>query len=216
MNMPGLRSLTGFVKVMIYLAFGFSLLAFLYVIGNFIYAMANADDLSHVTMTNIYEFPELAREHAHLPWQTPDGSIAFRMHKLYVELSYLNMPRTMVAAIYLGLLVLLTLFFIGVVQIANMFEDVGCGKPFVIENARRLRIIGFAMAGGAVFQLLWKLGLLVAFHREIDIAGAKVPYMLFAHQMFSPGLFFGGLVVLVISEVFRLGNRLEEEQKLTI
>jgi hypothetical protein len=211
-----LRSITGFVKVIIYLAFGLALIAFIYVSGAFIYTMANANDLSGVTTTTLYELPGLAREQAHLPWQTADGAIKFRMHKLYAELSYLNMPRSMVAASYIGLLVLLTLFFIGVVQMANMFEDVSRGKPFVIENAKRLRIVGLAMVGGAVFQPLWKLGIFLVFSKQIEVAGASVPWIFLIRDVFNPGLFVGGLVVLVISEVFRLGNRLEAEQELTI
>jgi len=216
MKMSGLRSLTGFVKVVISLAFGIALLAMLYVLGSFIYTMANADDLSKVLTTNLYEMPALAREQAGNVWETGDGAIKFRLYKIYGEFSYLNMPRSLVLAAYFRIFVLVALFFIGVVQMANVFEDVSQGRPFVRENAGRLRIIGFAMAGGAIFKFLIQMGTFLVFQDAIAMRGASIPWHWFLKETLSLGLLFGGLIVLVISEVFRLGNRLEKEQELTI
>ena len=216
MKMSGLRSLTGFVKVVIYLAFGISLLAMLNAVGSFIYTMANADDLHKVLTTNLYDMPALAREQAGNAWETHDGAVKFRLYKMYGMFSYLNMPRALVLAVYFRVLVLVALFFIGVVQMANVFEDVSQGRPFVRENARRLRIVGYAMAGGAIFKFVVQMSTLFMFKDAIAIPGTSIPWYWLLKETLSLGLLLGGLVVLVISEVFRLGNRLEEEQELTI
>jgi hypothetical protein len=211
-----LQQLTGFAKVAIYLACGIGLLVFIYGIGGFIYTMVKADDLSGVLTTEILELPALAREQAAGPWETESGAVRYRLHKIYGEFSHLNMPRGMVFVAYLRVLGLWALFIIGTVQMAKVLRDVSQGRAFARENARRLRIVGTAMAGGAIFKLLMYLGVLIAFRSEIEVVGSAIPWMFFVQVAFSPGLFLGGIIVLVISEVFRLGNQLREEQELTV
>lgn len=216
MRVSNLSSLTGLVKAVIYLAFGVSLIVILYSIGSFIYMMSNADDLSKVAATNMYELPALAEELSPDVWATENGAIRFRLYKIYGEFSYLSMPRTLVLATFFRILVLCGLFFIGVVQMANIFEDVGAGKPFVRENAGRLRVVGYAMAGGAIFKFVAQMGTFFLFRNEIAMSGAEIPWIWLLRETLNWGLLAGGLVVLVISEVFRLGNKLQEEQELTV
>jgi hypothetical protein len=216
MRVSNLSSLTGLAKVAIYLAFIGGLLAIVYVLGGFIYVMANADDLSKVSMTNLYKLPELAKEQGANAWEAANGGIRFRLLHVYGEFSYLNMPRGMVLAIFFRLFVQVALFLIGTVQMANMFEDVSRGKPFVLENARRLRNVGYCMAGGAIFTMLAQAGIMLLFRNEIVMKEASFAWYWFIKEIFNPWLFFGGLVVIVISEVFRLGNKLQEEQELTV
>jgi len=209
-------SFTGLAKAVIYLAFGASLLVTLYSVGSFIYMMSNADDLSRVVATNRYELPALAEKLSPDVRQSESGAVGFRLYKIYGDYSYLNMPRRLVLAAFFRELVLCGLFFIGVVQLANMFEDVSMGKPFVRENAARLRVVGYAMAGGALFKLLAQTGTVLLFRGEIEMSGAEIPWLWLLRETFNWGLLAGGIVVLVISEVFRIGNRLQEEQELTV
>jgi len=210
-----LQRVTGFAKVVIYLACVVGLLGLIYATLSFIYTMVKADDLSNVAVTEILELPALAREQAAGPWETESG-IKYRLCKIYGEFSYLNMPRVLVFAAFLRVLGLWALFYIGTVQIARVLRDVSRGKAFARENARRLRIVGYAMAGGAIFKLLMHLGALLLFWSDIAVKGAAVPWIIYISTAFSPGLFLGGIIVIVISEVFRLGNRLQEEQELTV
>lgn len=216
MKYSGLTSLTGLAKAVIYLAFGVALIVILYLVGSFIYMMSNADDLSRVAATNMYEMPALAAEVSSDVWESESGAASFRLHKLYGEFSYLSMPRTLVLAAFFRMLVLCALFFIAAVQLINMFEDVSREKPFAPENAARLRIVGYAMAGGALFKFLVQMGTFVLFRGEIAMRGAEIPWLWLLRESFNWGLFAGGLVVLVISEVFRIGNRLQEEHELTV
>jgi len=211
-----LQRLTGFAKVAIYLACGVGVLGLLYGTGSFIYTMINADDLSHVLVTEILVLPSLAREQAAGPWETESGAVRFRLHKIYGEFSYLNMPRGLQLVAYARVLGLWALFFIGTVQLAKVLRDVSRGKAFVLENARRLRIVGYAMAGGAIFKFLMYLGAVSLFRSGFVVAGAAIPWMVLIRIASSPGLLLGGIIVIVISEVFRLGNQLREEQELTV
>jgi Protein of unknown function (DUF2975) len=216
MKLLQFQRVTGFAKVAIYLACGVGLLFLIYGIGGFIYTMVKADDLSDVLTTEIFELPALAREQPAGPWETESGAVRYRLHKVYGEFSHLNMPRAMVFVAYLRVLGLWVLFVIGTVQMAKVLRDVSQGKAFALENARRFRIVGYAMAGGAIFKFLMYAWGLIAFRSDFVVAGAAIPWMFFVQVAFSPGLFLGGIIVLVISEVFRLGNQLREEQELTV
>ncbi|MDH4271985.1 MAG: DUF2975 domain-containing protein, partial [Candidatus Aminicenantes bacterium] len=125
-------------------------------------------------------------------------------------------PRGLVFAAGLRVLGLWALFFLGTVQLARVLRDVGRGKAFALENARRLRIVGYAMAGGAVFKALMYFGSLIVLRGDIEVVGGVIPWGFFVREASSPGLLLGGIIVIVISEVFRLGNRLQEEQDLTV
>jgi hypothetical protein len=216
MRMLVLKALTGFVKVVVNLAVIVALLGLVYIIGSFIYLMVNADDLGKITATNLYSLPVLAKDLGAHPWEATSGKVSFRLVHLYGEFSYLNMPRGMVLAVFFRLFIQWLLFFIGTVQMVNIFEDVSAGRPFVRENASRLRIVGGAMAGGALFAVLAQAGVFVLYWQEIMMKDTSFAWYWFVRDAFSPGLFFGGVIVLVISEVFRLGNRLQEEQELTV
>jgi hypothetical protein len=204
-----LQRLTGFAKVAIYFACGIGVLGLLYGTASFIYTMINANDLSHVLVTEIVELPSLAREQE-------GGAVRFRLHKIYGEFSHLNMPRGLQLVAYARVLGLWALFFIGTVQLAKVLRDVSQGKAFILENARRLRIVGYAMAGGAIFKFLMYLGTVSLFRSGFVVEGAAIPWMIFVRIASSPGLLLGGIIVIVISEVFRLGNQLREEQELTV
>lgn len=211
-----LQHVTGFSKLAIYLACGIGLLGIIYTTGSFIYTMVKADDLSNVLVTETLELPLLTREQTAGPWATENGAVRFRLHKIYGEFSYLNMPRVLVFAAGLRVLGLWALFFLGTMQLAKVLRDVGRGKAFAFENARRLRVVGFAMAGGAVFKALMFLGTLIVFRGDIKVAGGVIPWVYYLQSALSPGLLLGGIIVIVISEVFRLGNQLQEEQALTV
>ncbi|HVO77155.1 MAG TPA: DUF2975 domain-containing protein [Candidatus Bathyarchaeia archaeon] len=216
MKMFELKALTGFVKVVINVAVVVALLVLVYIFGSFIYVMANADDLHKITASNLYSLPTFAREIGARAWEAEGEGVKFRLVHVFGEFSYLSMPRSMVLAIFLRLFGQWVLFFIGLVQMVNIFEDVSAGRPFVRENAKRLRIVGYAMAGSTLYAMLAQLGIFVLFWKQIMMKEASFTWYWFLKDAFSPGLLFGGLVVIVISEVFRLGNKLQEEHELTV
>ncbi|MDH4270360.1 MAG: DUF2975 domain-containing protein [Candidatus Aminicenantes bacterium] len=211
-----LDRVTVFARVVIYLACGICLLGLVYSTLSFIYVMFKADDLSDVLVTETLELPTLTQEQAARPWVAESGTGRFRLYKIYGEFSYLKMPRVLAFMAYIRVLGLWALFFIGTVQMARLLRDVSRRKAFARDNARRLRIVACAMVGGALLKFIMMLGPLIVFRDDIKVVGSSIPWGRYIWWASSPGLLLGAVIVIVISEVFRLGNRLQEDQELTV
>lgn len=216
MKYERLGRVTWAVRAGIYLAFAFSILMLLYLTGTFIYALTHADDLDANLATNVYVMPALKEGADRSVYESLSGAVRFRLDETYGAFTWLNMPREIVFAVYFHLFIIWFLFFISVRELANLFEDVGAGKPFVAENARRLRVVGYCMAGGGIFNAVYKIVSYFAFYEDVIFPGAGIPWRLYVMEDLNLGLIFGGFVVLAVSEVFRIGNRLQEDQELTV
>ena len=114
-------------------------------------------------------------------------------------------PGAMAAvAVYVGGLV----FIVG--RLRRVFVTLTQGDPFQPLNVRRLRLIGFALAGIELFSYLvrailrwWEM------RTDLDVDLDVV-------QGFDLTIWFAVLVVFVLAEVFREGARLRREAELTI
>ncbi len=112
----------------------------------------------------------------------------------------------MVAA--LGLVIIMWVLY----QLRAVFATLKAGTPFVGANAGRIRWIGIAIIAGEVLKSF--------------VVGLEHYYVM--THFSSDGLNFGtsfeiqgvtiivGFTVIVISEVFRLGSQLEQDQSLTV
>lgn len=141
-----------------------------------------------------------------------DGETTARFGKLHGELKFPVQPGVFLtgsvalAALLLGLLLWI------VTEVRNVFRSLSLGMPFVVANARRIRRVG--------------IGVIVA-----ELANTAIVYFwsAYASERFTAGglsftasvdvnliTIVGGLVILVIAEVFQEGARLQEEQSLTI
>ena len=112
----------------------------------------------------------------------------------------------MVAA--LGIVIIMWVLY----QLRAVFATLRAGTPFVGANAIRIRWIGIAIIAGEVLKSL--------------VVGLEHYYVM--THFAADGLNFGtsfeiqgvtiivGFTVIVISEVFRMGTRLEEDQSLTV
>lgn len=216
MKFADLRPVTGIVRAGIYLAFAASIVVLLYLAGSFVYALTHTDDLGANIASNVYLMPSFEERIAESVHESRTGAVRFRLHEVYGVFTWLNMPREIVFAVYFHLFILWLLFFIGVRELANVFENVGAGNPFAPENARRLRIVGLCMAGGGIFKILYTIVSFAVFYDDVIIPGARLPWRFIITEDLNLGLIFGGFVVLAISEVFRAGNRLQEDQNLTV
>ena len=101
--------------------------------------------------------------------------------------------------------------FLAVVQfiinrLRRVFQTLTAGDPFQPDNVKRLRAIGFALAGLEVISYFTRLISNWVFRDDIE----SVRY--------TPNLtaWFAVLVVFVLAEVFREGARLRNEAELTI
>lgn len=86
------------------------------------------------------------------------------------------------------------------------------GQPFVAENARRLRTVGLAVCG------LWLVDLTMQFLSQ-RLAASQFALVEGSFPWFGElnlQTLFMGLLVLVISQVFRIGTMLQEDHDATI
>jgi len=127
----------------------------------------------------------------------------------HINLDTISIAGPWVGPAAAGLLLIADLYLVGgiivVDRLRNIFRTLIGGDPFHPENARRLRVIGAALAilelGRYAVAALARLIL----HGAIHISGGV-----------SLTTWFAVLVILVLSEVFREGARLRGEAELTI
>jgi hypothetical protein len=86
------------------------------------------------------------------------------------------------------------------------------GSPFIPENPKRLKTIGYLVAfGGPFFGLLNHIyGRVHVYQLKIPNAELNVPVDIY------PFAIFLGLVILLIGQIFAYGVRLQTEQDLTV
>ena len=216
MKIFGPRSLAGGLKVIIYIAFGLGILYFLYQMWGFTMIFRHADDLGQYMdmSSSIYQLTD--QEPGHREYRSENGRVRLTLHGLYGELRYRNVTRRVVLIIWFGELVLFLCFFLAIVQLANIFEDLSAGKVFEADSARRLRRVGLAVVGATLFSPLWNVLWVWLFRGDIIVPGTRIPWILFVWTRVNLGLLLGGLLLLVVAEAFHIGFKLQEEQQLTV
>lgn len=97
-------------------------------------------------------------------------------------------------------------------QLRRITATLVAEDPFRAENAGRIRIIGFAILVGSLFKSA--IATMVGYFVMENVVAQGIEF----NARLSPDgtVIFLGLVVLVLSEVFRQGAMLKEEQDLTI
>ncbi len=216
MKTIGPRSLAGGLKVLTYIAFGLGVLYFLYQMWGFTVIFRHADDLGqymHMS-SSIYQLTDQQPEHRE--YRSENGRVRLSLHDLYGELRYRNMTRRVLLVIWLGELVLFFCFFLAIIELANLFEDLGAGKVFEADSGRRLRRIGLAVVGATLFSPLWNVLWVWLFRGDVIVPGTRIPWILVVWTRVNLGLLLGGLLLLVVAEAFRIGHKLRQEQELTV
>lgn len=216
MKTVGPRSLAGGLKVICYIAFALGILYFLYQMWAFAMIYRHADDLGKYGLksSSIYQLP--GEEFGHREYRSENGRVRLTLHNLYGELQYRNMTRRVVLIIWIGELVLFFCFFLAIIELANLFEDLSAGKVFEPDSARRLRRVGLAVVAGTLFSPLWNVLWICLFRGDIVVPGTRIPWIVFVWTRVNLGLLLGGLLLLVVAEAFRIGHRLDEERQLTV
>ena len=129
------------------------------------------------------------------------GTLRFTSANTLATLSYLG-----IALAYFTVLVVV------LYQLRKIFRSLSEGKPFSVENASRIRLIGlFVIFGELAHSVIVFLSQLYV-ESVFNTTGLKIDAEM--NLEFSP--IFGGLVLLVIAEVFRLGAQLQEDRDLTV
>jgi hypothetical protein len=137
-------------------------------------------------------------EHVHL--EKARGSLVFSpQSRLVAE-----------AAVLLIVVLALVMWVLG--QLRAVFRTLRAGKPFVAANATRIRRIAYAVIFGELLRAaLAYLGMRYA-TTHFSIQGLQFE----TRPDLNILAIVGGLIILVIAEVFREGTRLDEEQSLTV
>lgn len=108
--------------------------------------------------------------------------------------------------------IVFTVFLLFLKQLRGILNTLDSRDPFVSENARRVRTIGILLLVATFGQSL--LVLIVTGYADASLN--PVGFALDGHLEFDFTQLFAGLSVLVLSEVFRHGTKMREEQELTV
>lgn len=118
---------------------------------------------------------------------------------------------------YMGVMLLIpSLLMVGYLMIVfhlrRFLQTVREGNPFVPENPKRLRLIGWLVTLGAPV-----MGLLTHIYGRVFVHFVKIPgATLEVTKDIYPFVIIPGLIILVIAHVFEIGVKIQEEQNLTI
>ena len=104
-------------------------------------------------------------------------------------------------------IVLITVF-----QMRKIFASLKQKAPFDPVNAKRIRIIGLVIIGGQFLGALMAF----AFSGWLKDAFASEGLVITPDWGFNIFAVLFGLIILVLSEVFRIGSEMKSEQDLTI
>lgn len=113
---------------------------------------------------------------------------------------------------YIVILLMLSIGLLIIYQLRRIFATMAGKTPFVGENVRRIRIIGIAVIIGSLLNTIARIMIGIYISSIVHVPGVE----LYAnHKVDFGGIFLGG-VTIILSEVFRYGVRLQEEQDHTV
>jgi len=97
-------------------------------------------------------------------------------------------------------------------QLRRVFRNVLQGQPFAGDNAWRIRRVGLVMVGWALVAPILEYIQAVLTLREVRVRGL----ILSPPIDIKLELFFAGLAVVVLAEIFRQASDLQRDQSLTV
>jgi Protein of unknown function (DUF2975) len=100
-------------------------------------------------------------------------------------------------------------------QLRKLLGALAVGRPFVRENAERLRRLGWTLILVVLSLTVLRLGEGLYMYLAWQVRRPDVELWPLTLDLPLPGLFVGA-VLLVVAEAFRRGAQLEEDQALTV
>ncbi|MCP4723631.1 MAG: DUF2975 domain-containing protein [bacterium] len=97
-------------------------------------------------------------------------------------------------------------------NIRKIINNLTKAHPFEIENVKRLRIIGYTLIAGEIINWLLFFIMNLIYSDDFSVYAGDIYFGLDKNIT----IIFVGLVILVISEIFRVGFDMRKEQELTI
>jgi len=127
--------------------------------------------------------------------------------------------RIFVLLYFSGSLLFLGIFFILIYQLRAVLSSLEIGSPFVFENAKRIKIIGWAIILGQLLGLIWIFSFAFYLNTPAELGEKTLSiYWTYISEWIDHASWqiVLGMVILAIGGVFRYGTELRNEQALTI
>ncbi len=146
-----------------------------------------------------------------------DPAIQVNM-KLYGYFLFRKGNRVYNSLLLLGFLLSQGFYLVALNQLRKFLFTITEGTPFVNENARRIRMLGFCLIGAELVRIFYQYFIVTYLKGTVSVPGARVSYVDFGFYLdwLNLEIIFAGFIILVIAEVFKIGINLREEQELTI
>jgi hypothetical protein len=177
---------------------------------------------------------EVGGQQAEFSLQPAPGGQVFAVHVFNGNATMVvNAPAQLIALLIgygLPLLLIHALFLVVLFDLLRrLFGAVGRGESFTPQSVRLVQIVGGTLIVFSVISTMvksWVAGVIFTFlmqHTAITVSQAPVRLpqvgmhpMQFGHWPFGDGMFWSGLLVLALAEVFRQGLALKREHDLTV
>ncbi len=203
MNLLGRRSLSSFFKVLLDVAFYAGCLAgalSVVVAAAVIVAPANTRNVS-LSLPVRFEIDPSA-------YRIVGGSgVDARIEDAGGNVKVTGPPSVAVVLTVVGVSGVMAVVLLVVHQLRRIFRRLVEGRPFLDENARRLRFIGLAVMGG---ELAWAtLQYLIQRAVAERLSSGQITF----HAVFAPraSLVLAGLALLIVAQIFREGIKMRAD-----
>ncbi|EEG78935.1 DUF2975 domain-containing protein [Dethiobacter alkaliphilus] len=138
-----------------------------------------------------------------------DGVIRYNL-SLAEQSTDPGVSRTVVAGILYSVVVYSAVYGLVLFFLSGVLKSVEKGTPFIRQNARRLTSIGIVFIVGSVFAGVTQAAAAYAIIQALDLAALSVNYSVNSNMILT------GLLMLILSGVFRYGAYLQEEYDATL
>ena len=208
MNSFGARSIASFIRLVLDAAWWLGAICIVLVGGLLVFSFCVNMEGKNMTM----DLPVALEMKAPIHESNSSSATDARIEKLRGNLRFPVRSGPFFYGNMILILLLFVFFLWSLTQLRLVFRSLSQGRPFVPENAGRLRVVGFAFIVGelarAALVYFW------SYYTSLHFTANGLRFI--ASTDLNGTTIIGGLCILVIAEVFREGTRLHEDQSLTI
>jgi hypothetical protein len=203
MNLLGRRSLSSFFKVLLDVAFYLACLAgaLLVVVA----VLTSRTDNSNVSISLPVSFE--INPSAYRIQGAGGAAVDARIEDAGGRVRVTGPPVAFVTLPLVGVIAVLVVVMVVLHRLRRIFRRLVEGRPFLDENARRLRFIGLALMTG---ELAWAA---LQFLGQRAVAGGLSSAQISFHAVFAPraSVVLAGLALLIVAEIFREGVKMRAD-----
>lgn len=220
MNTAGSGIATSFLRRVLNIAYVVGVVCFfLLLLGCVISVIAPSQsqfDLAEMGLLLRVESPRLKEI---IRIQNPNPVMGEAQPVTLVDVHFRSASRRFTLLMSVMILFLVGIFLYILKLLRDIFNSISHGSPFIRDNARRIRNIGWLMIAAQVMILFWGAGLLWIFQIPVTIPDVQVSvywYPLVEEVQGALKGIFAGIIVLVIADIYRIGVEMKEERELTV